>query len=82
MKILEQYSAEDRVFVPSSINEFVALQLAKRLQDEANLRLYLYQVDRHGIDVIFRLYAKAVLHAADGRTDHLRSLILNYSATP
>jgi hypothetical protein len=57
-------------FIPSSVNEYFALQLARRLDDDAAVRLYLHYVEHHPTNHLLNIYSKAKLHTKPAQAFH------------
>jgi len=64
--ILDQMASSYRQFRPQTPQEFFALQLAKRLKDEARLREYLILVDRYPRPLLLQAFQVATRTAKDG----------------
>ena len=59
-KILDHVAESYRKFRPQTPQEFFALQLTKKLADEAHLRNYLKMVERHPQQLLLRAFNRAV----------------------
>lgn len=57
--ILDSMMARPRSFVPESVAEYIALQLAKKLNDTERISTYLSLVDRYSMQVILEALAGA-----------------------
>ena len=57
--LLDRIGPQGRSFRPRSVSEFFALQLARKLGDEANLSQYARLVENHPRDLILRALARA-----------------------
>ena len=67
--ILEQMLRSQR-FTPCSTNEYFALQLARRLRDDAAIKLYLRYVERHSPDQLLNIFQKVRLEPEPARAFH------------
>ena len=56
--ILESMMAKPRAFLPETVTEYTALQLAKKLTDAANVLRYVSLLDRYGLAVLCEAYSK------------------------
>lgn len=45
-------------FMPTKPNEYLALQLAKRLSDQTSIRFYLTLFERHSEELVLRAFRK------------------------
>ncbi len=61
--ILDQMTHSEQ-FVPGTVDEYIALQLAKGLRDEGAIRLHLHYVEHHQPEHLIRLF-----HSAKEKTD-------------
>ena len=57
--LFERIGWADPQFRPRSVGEFFALQLARRLADEANVDQYARLAENHPRDLILRAFARA-----------------------
>ena len=57
--LLDRIGSKESPFRPQSVSEFFALQLARKLDDEANIGRYARLVENHSRDVILRALARA-----------------------
>lgn len=69
--ILDQFVAPVQ-FVPASVEEYIALQLAKRLHDESAIGRYLYYVSRYPLSLLLD-----VLHEVQQDPDPARAFHLS-----
>jgi hypothetical protein len=74
MTILEGLS-EASSFTPATTEEYFALQLARRLRDEENLRWYLRQVEHHTKEHLLSTMQRARAGPAAARAERFRSLL-------
>jgi len=59
-----------RQFVPATTDEFLALQLAKRLGDESSIHRYLHYVEHHPIPHLLRQFYRAKMDADPAQSFH------------
>ena len=57
-------------FTPSTVEQFIALQLARRLDDEAAIKLYLHYVAHHPINHLLDCFHKAKRNTDAARVFH------------
>jgi hypothetical protein len=57
-------------FTPTTVDEFLALQLAKKLNDEAAINSYVNYVAHHGTDHVLRLCHAAMKEPDPARIFH------------
>lgn len=57
-------------FTPSTIEEYLALQLAKRLDDETKIRSYIQYVGRFSAQHLVRLFHRAKQRSDPARAFH------------
>ena len=57
--LLDRIGPQEGPFRPRSVSEFFALQLAGKLDDEANVGRYARLVENHSSDLILRAFARA-----------------------
>ena len=57
--LLSRIGTPESPFRPRSVTEFFALQLARKLGDEANLEQYLRVGENHSRDLVLRAFARA-----------------------
>jgi hypothetical protein len=74
MTILEGLSEESR-FTPATTEEYFALQLARRLGDEVNLRWYLRQVEPHTKEHLLSTMQRARAGPAAAQAERFRTLL-------
>jgi hypothetical protein len=67
--ILDQMLQPEQ-FIPSSVDEYFALQLARRLDDDAAVRLYLHYVEHHPSNHLLNIYSKAKSHPEPAKAFH------------
>jgi hypothetical protein len=65
--ILESMMAKRRVFRPENVTEYIALQLARKLEDADNILKYVGLMYRYSLPVIAQAYSKA-LSPKDGES--------------
>lgn len=58
--VLDQMAGSSGYFRPKTATEFFALQLARKLNDTANLQRYLALVERHSESLLLQAFRKAV----------------------
>jgi hypothetical protein len=67
--ILDQMLQPEQ-FIPSSVDEYFALQLARRLDDDAAVGLYLHYVEHHHSNHLLNIYSKAKSHPEPAKAFH------------
>jgi hypothetical protein len=67
--ILDQMLQPEQ-FIPSSVDEYLALQLARRLDDDAAVRLYLGYVEHHPSNHLLNIYNKVKMHPESSQAFH------------
>lgn len=68
--ILDQL-AQTQQFIPATAGEFLALQLAKRLDDEAAIAQYLHYVEHHPVPHLLQQFHRAKRAANPALSFHL-----------
>lgn len=76
MSILDKF-VRSASFVPTSANEYVALQLSRHLQDESNLAFYLQVCNHFSQDHILSVYRQAVASSTAPAAERFRVSIIN-----
>jgi len=69
--------AQKRIFLPSTAEEFIALQIARKLRDLDNADWYRHIASRHGIPSVLRAYRQAIRVQPDERTLRFRACLKN-----
>jgi len=59
IRILDHFENTPRAFHPKTAKDFLALQLARKLNDLENLRTYRVMIDHHSDSVIAEAYRRA-----------------------
>lgn len=68
MNNILEHMLQPAQFVPATVEQFVAVQLARRLNDEPGLVRYVQYVTHHSTDYLVRLF-----HRAQQQTDPARA---------
>ena len=76
MSILDKF-VRSTAFVPTSVNEYFALQLARVLKDESNLSFYLQLCDHFSQDHVLNVYRQVSANSAVPPAEQFRSSIIN-----
>jgi hypothetical protein len=76
MTILDKF-VRSAAFVPTSVNEYFALQLARILKDESNLSFYLQVCDHFSQDHVLNVYRQVTTDSAVSAAEQFRSSIIN-----
>ena len=76
MSILDKF-VRSTAFVPTSVNEYFALQLARILNDELNLSYYLHVCDHFSQDHVLSVYRQIAAKSAVPAAERFRSSIIN-----
>jgi len=69
--ILEHLMPNPKPFRPTSIEEYIIFQIARRFDDESQLKDYLLAAERHPIPKLIKAYRAAL------RVDHKREAFFN-----
>ena len=67
--ILDQMLQPEQ-FIPSSVDEYFALQLARRLDDDTAVRLYLHYVEHHPSNHLLNIYSNVKAHPEPAKAFH------------
>ena len=69
MSILDQIRHVEQ-FSPSTVEQYLALQLSKRMGDEASVLRYLHYLERYTVDSLIQLYHQVKDGPDPARTFH------------
>ena len=67
--ILDQMLRPEQ-FIPSSTDEYFALQLARRLDDGAAVKIYLHYVEHHPSNHLLNIYSNVKAHPEPAKAFH------------
>jgi len=67
--ILEKMIQSEQ-FVPATVDEYIALQLAKGLSDEKAVRVHIHYVEHHPPEHLIRLFLSAKVRPDPARAFH------------
>jgi hypothetical protein len=67
ISILDSMMREPRAFLPQNVSEYVALQLAKKLDDADRVSSYVALVDRHSLSIIVEAFVNSQARQGENR---------------
>jgi hypothetical protein len=76
MSILDKF-VSPTAFVPSSVGEYFALQLAQKLDAVDDLHFYLQICERFGQDHVLNVYRQLAVTSGPGASELFRSHFIN-----